>query len=35
VRYAEGFRRHRGHGFPSDDLLTGALGTKRVKRAED
>jgi LmbE family N-acetylglucosaminyl deacetylase len=32
VRYAEGFRRHRGHGFPTEDLLTAALGTRAVKR---
>ena len=31
VTHAEGFVMHRGHGFPKDDLLTTALGTKRVR----
>ncbi|HLF94537.1 MAG TPA: PIG-L deacetylase family protein [Planctomycetota bacterium] len=31
VKYAEGFTQHLGHGFPKDDLLTKALGKKRVK----
>jgi LmbE family N-acetylglucosaminyl deacetylase len=31
VAYAEGFLPHLGHGFPHEDLLTGALGTERVK----
>jgi LmbE family N-acetylglucosaminyl deacetylase len=31
VRYAEGFTQHLGHGFPEEDLLTEALGKKRVK----
>ena len=31
VRYAEGFNPHLGHSFPKDDLLTEALGRKRVK----
>ncbi len=31
VTHAEGFNPHLGHGFPHDDLLTGALGTARVK----
>lgn len=30
VKYAEGFRRHLGHGFPADDLLTAALGARTV-----
>jgi LmbE family N-acetylglucosaminyl deacetylase len=33
VRYAEGFRRHRGHGFPAGDPLTDALGPARVRPA--
>ena len=32
VRYAEGFRQHLGHGFPREDHLTAALGSRRVKR---
>jgi LmbE family N-acetylglucosaminyl deacetylase len=31
VRYAEGFRRHLGHGFPKQDCLTEALGSKLVR----
>ena len=31
VKFAEGFNRHRGHGFPDTDLLTKALGGKLVK----
>jgi len=31
VKYAEGFTRHLGHGFPKDDLLTQALGKRLVK----
>lgn len=31
VKYAEGFTQHLGHGFPKDDLLTRALGKRRVK----
>lgn len=31
VRYAEGFNRHLGHGFPKDDILAKALGPKLVK----
>jgi len=31
VRWAEGFNRHLGHGFPGTDILTGALGGKLVK----
>jgi LmbE family N-acetylglucosaminyl deacetylase len=30
VRYAEGFRRHLGHGFPKDDFLAKALGPETV-----
>lgn len=32
VRYAEGFRQHRGHGFPATDVLTPVLGTRVVRR---
>jgi hypothetical protein len=32
VRYAEGFRQHRGHGFPTRDALTDALGPRVVRR---
>jgi LmbE family N-acetylglucosaminyl deacetylase len=32
VAYAEGFRTHRGHGFPAEDVLGRALGPKRVIR---
>lgn len=32
VRYAEGFLPHLGHGFPTDDILTAALGPARVRR---
>jgi N-acetylglucosamine malate deacetylase 1 len=32
VKYAEGFRPHRGHGFPGDDAFVRALGPKRVIR---
>jgi N-acetylglucosamine malate deacetylase 1 len=32
VRYAEGFRRHLGHGFPREDHLTASLGTRLVKK---
>jgi LmbE family N-acetylglucosaminyl deacetylase len=31
VKYAEGFTQHLGHGFPKDDLLTEALGKRRVR----
>jgi LmbE family N-acetylglucosaminyl deacetylase len=31
TRFAEGFTQHRGHGFPKDDILTQALGRRRVK----
>jgi LmbE family N-acetylglucosaminyl deacetylase len=31
VRFAEGFRAHRGHGFPKRDLLTEVLGKKLVR----
>ncbi len=31
VKFAEGFTPHLGHGFPKEDLLTQALGKKRVK----
>ncbi len=31
VEYAEGFATHRGHGYPTDDLLTPALGTAAVR----
>ncbi len=31
VRYAEGFTRHLGHGFPGDDILAEALGSKLVR----
>ena len=31
VKYAEGFAQHLGHGFPREDLLTRALGRRRVK----
>jgi LmbE family N-acetylglucosaminyl deacetylase len=31
VRYAEGFVQHLGHGFPKHDVLTPALGKRRVK----
>ncbi len=33
VEYAEGFNQHLGHGFPKHDLLTMALGRKRVLTA--
>jgi hypothetical protein len=32
VEYAEGFRVHRGHGFPARDVLTEALGPRVVRR---
>ena len=32
VKYAEGFRAHRGHGFPSPDAVVRSLGPKRVVR---
>jgi LmbE family N-acetylglucosaminyl deacetylase len=32
VRYAEGFRQHRGHGFPVTDVLTDVLGPRLVRR---
>ena len=32
VKYAEGFRPHRGHGFPAEDAFVRALGPKRVIR---
>ena len=31
VTYAEGFVPYHGHAFPKDDVLTAALGTRRVK----
>lgn len=31
VTYAEGFVPHLGHGFPKEDVLTTALGSRRVK----
>ena len=31
VKYAEGFRQHRGHGFPHEDHLTAVLGKRLVK----
>ncbi len=31
VKYAEGFNQHLGHSFPREDVLTKALGKKRVK----
>lgn len=31
VKYAEGFTRHLGHGFPKEDVLVDVLGKKRVK----
>jgi LmbE family N-acetylglucosaminyl deacetylase len=31
VEYAEGFTMHRGHGYPTDDLLTQALGADVVR----
>ena len=31
VRYAEGFVRHLGHGFPNTDFLVSALGRKLVR----
>jgi LmbE family N-acetylglucosaminyl deacetylase len=33
VKYAEGFRRHLGHGFPAEDVLTRVLGAGRVRKA--
>ncbi len=33
VTYAEGFVQHLGHGFPKDDVLTPALGPRRVSTA--
>jgi len=33
VRFAEGFTRHMGHGFPHSDFLVKALGRKLVKTA--
>jgi LmbE family N-acetylglucosaminyl deacetylase len=35
VKYAEGFVPHLGHGFPKQDLLTTALGSRRVTTIED
>lgn len=32
VRYAEGFRAHRGHGFPAPDALLRALGPHVLRR---
>jgi LmbE family N-acetylglucosaminyl deacetylase len=32
VRYAEGFRRHLGHGFPAEDVLARVLGSGRVRK---
>jgi LmbE family N-acetylglucosaminyl deacetylase len=32
VKYAEGFTLHRAHGFPVEDLLTPALGKRRVRK---
>jgi LmbE family N-acetylglucosaminyl deacetylase len=31
VKYAEGFTQHLGHAFPTEDVLTAALGERRVK----
>jgi LmbE family N-acetylglucosaminyl deacetylase len=30
VRYAEGFRQHRGHSYPQDNLLAATLGGARM-----
>lgn len=35
VKYAEGFRRHLGHGFPREDVLTDSLGGRRVRRMKE